>query len=112
MDNCVKIRGTFECLQVVTDKVAKMTLKVNGWKDGEFDLIPVTVFSKQMDDVKRLKKGQPVTAEGRLKSRSFMSKTGNEITNIEMVLGKMEAGSGQTPPRDAKVHDRYEDVPF
>lgn len=116
MDNSVKLKGTFEGLQVITDKVAKMTLKVKGYKDGDFDLIPITVFSKNMDDVKKLRKGAVLTVDGRLKSSSFMSKNGNEIVKIEALLWKFtvesEGGTANAAPCYGHGHDQYEDVPF
>lgn len=66
-------------------------------KDAPADFIPVTAWDKTAQFVCRyFKKGSPIIIDGRLQSRQYQDKAGNNRTAIEIVANNVNfAGSKQ-----------------
>ena len=101
-------------------------------KDGGADWIPVTAWERTAEFVcKYFQKGSLIAIDGRLQSRSYQDRNGNNRTAIEVVASNIHfAGKNEQPKpgfqpagsapdvqvsdsgQDYEVIDESEDLPF
>lgn len=138
MLNVVAIMGRLardpELRQTTSGKsVATFTIACDrNKKDGGADWIPVTAWDRTAEFVcKYFQKGSLIAIDGRLQSRSYQDKNGNNRTAIEVVASNVHfAGKNEQPKtgfqpagsapdvqvsdsgQDYEVIDESEDLPF
>lgn len=138
MLNVVAIMGRLardpELRQTTTGKnVAAFTIACDhNKKDGGADWIPVTAWERTAEFIcKYFQKGSLIAIDGRLQSRSYQDKNGNNRTAIEVVASNVHfAGKNEQPKtgfqpagsapdvqvsdsgQDYEVIDESEDLPF
>lgn len=91
-------------------------------KDGEklTDFFDCTAWSKSAAFVQKyFKKGDGILIEGRMESRKWQDKDGNNrtswginIDNIDFPIGKAGSGSGSTPTAEFTPVSDSEELPF
>lgn len=99
--------------------VARFTVAVNrvAKKDSEkneVDFIPVVAW-KRLAEIcgEYLKKGNPVAIDGRLSIRSYVAKTGEKRTAIEVVADQMQMLGRKAKSENEPVKaNSEEEVPF
>ena len=114
MLNVVAIMGrlvadpTFRQTQSGKD-VASFTIACDrNRKDAPADFIPATAWDKTAQFVCRyFQKGSLIAVDGRLQSRQYQDKAGNNRTAIEIVANNVNfAGSKQESPSKPRVDER------
>lgn len=97
--------------------------KTNEWKDETF-FMPIVVWREQAERCKeKLKKGSPVSVEGKLRGREYEDKSGQKRSVLEVqatkvqILSQVTGGDAPSSSKDGESEDaagseNLEEVPF